>query len=139
MSSFDKLQSALAERGYKITSARKQVYAALAHAAQPLSNAEVIGSVKDTDKVSVYRTLELYESLGITHRIWNGFKSKVELSDPFSPHHHHFTCTSCGKVISFKDKEIERVLTNLEQTMKISVHYHLIELGGECDGCKNKG
>ncbi len=139
MSSIDKLHLVLAKHGYKITSARKQVYAVLSSATQPLSNGEVISSVKNIDKVSVYRTLELYESMGIAHRTWNGFKSKVELSDPFSPHHHHFTCASCGTVISFKNKEIEHALKNLEQTMKISVHYHLVELGGQCDNCKNKG
>jgi Fur family ferric uptake transcriptional regulator len=137
MYSLDKLHSALAEHGHRSTAARKQVYSILASATQPLSNSEIIDRVSNIDKVSVYRTLDLYESIGVVHRIWNGFKSKVELSDPFSPHHHHFTCASCGKVISFKSKDIERAMENLERTMGVTIDYHLVEINGRCDSCQN--
>lgn len=136
MSSHDKLRQALTDHGYKITSARKRVYTVLANATQPLTSAEMINMAKDIDKVSVYRTIELFDSLGITHRTWNGFKSKIELSDPFSPHHHHFTCRKCASVISFKSKAIEETLTAIEKTMNLSIHSHLVELTGICGNCK---
>ncbi len=139
MHTLDKLYSALAEHGYKATAARKQVYSILASAGQPLSNSEIIDKTSDIDKVSVYRTLELYESIGVVHRIWNGFKSKVELSDPFSPHHHHFTCASCGKVISFKSKGIEYAMEDLARTMGVTIDYHLVEITGRCNECQAKG
>lgn len=136
MSSWGKLQAVLAEHGYKVTTARKQVYSALANATQPLCNSEIINNVSGIDKVSVYRTLELYESIGISHRVWNGFKSKVELSDSFSPHHHHFTCDTCGKVISFRNKDIEKLLHSAEATLNVSIRHHVVELSGVCKDCE---
>lgn len=132
----EKLRTILSQHGHKVTTTRTRVYQALAEASHPLSNTELIHSLPDLDKVSVYRTIALFESLGIVHRIWNGFKSSIELSDTHSPHHHHFTCTNCGKVISFKSEEVEKTLHALETTLGVTINQHLVEVSGFCDSCK---
>lgn len=132
----EKLRTILSQHGYKVTVTRTRVYLALAEASQPLSNTQLIHNLPDLDKVSVYRTIALFESLGILHRIWNGFKSSIELSDAHSPHHHHFTCTNCSKVTSFKSEEVEGALHALEATLGVTINQHLVELSGICDSCK---
>jgi Fur family ferric uptake transcriptional regulator len=132
----EKLRATLSRHGYKVTSVRQRVYEELAKASQPLSNAQLIRSLHDLDKVSIYRTIALFELIGIVHRIWNGFKSSIELSDAFSPHHHHFTCTNCGKVVSFKSEEIEKALHALETDLHVTISQHLVELNGICDDCQ---
>lgn len=132
----EKFQAFLAERGHKITAARKEVFTTLQAAGTPLTNAEIITLLNGVvDKTSVYRVLELFEAIGVTHRLWNGFKSKSELTDAFSPHHHHFTCRRCGKIESFKDEAIEAALQRLEQMRGIDITSHLIELTGYCEHC----
>jgi len=132
----EKLRATLSQHGYKVTSVRQRVYEELAKADQPLSNVQLIRSLHDLDKVSIYRTIALFELIGIVHRIWNGFKSSIELSDAFSPHHHHFTCTNCGKVVSFKSEEIEKALHALETDLHVTISQHLVELNGICDDCQ---
>jgi Fur family ferric uptake transcriptional regulator len=139
MYNIDKLQTSLMQGGYKVTTPRKRVYTVLANSSEPLSNSAVIDRAKGVDRVSVYRTLELFESLGITHRTWNGFKSTVELSDRFSPHHHHFTCTTCGKIATFKSKEIENALHVFEKDTGRTIAYHVVELNGLCEMCNKNG
>lgn len=138
MDTTEKIQHLLSKHGYKVTTVRKKVYLTLANTPHPMSNSELIAEIQDIDKVSVYRTLTLYETIGVIHRIWNGFKSKVELSEEFSPHHHHFTCRRCNKVISFKSNDIEKALDTLQASIDVSIEHHLLELSGTCKDCREK-
>lgn len=135
MYKIDELHDLLRVNGYKLTSVRKNVYCALVDADQPLSNSELILRLKDVDKVSVYRTVTLFEQIGIVNRIWTGFKSKIELGEVFSPHHHHFSCSECKKILTFKSSTIEQELENLQRTMGIVIAQHHIELSGQCVDC----
>jgi Fe2+ or Zn2+ uptake regulation protein len=45
---------------------------------------------------TVYATLELFEELGIAHRVAAG--TSATLWDPRSEPHHHLVCRSCGAV-----------------------------------------
>ena len=135
MHKMNDFRNLLRSSGHKVTPVRETVYRALATIEAPVSNAELIRQLADVDTVSVYRTLALFEAIGIINRIWTGFKSKVELGELFSPHHHHFTCNTCGGVLSFKSNEIERELTALELKLGVTIQQHQIELSGLCANC----
>ena len=135
MSDTQRFTDALARTRRKVTRGRLQVYRVLAAADRPLSNVQLIERLPEIDRVSVYRTLELFESIGITHRVWNGFKSAVELSGAFSPHHHHFTCTRCGQVSSIKSDAIERAIAYTAAQLDATITSHVIELQGLCRRC----
>lgn len=132
------LRDLLRANGHKVTDVRESVYRALVDNKRPLSNAELTQLLTDVDKVSVYRTLALFESIGVIDRIWTGFKSKVELGELFSPHHHHFTCNSCGDITSFKSEQLEKELTALEDRLGVTVKQHHIELSGVCGRCSER-
>ena len=129
------LRNLLRTNGHKVTDVRESVYRALVDNKRPLSNAELTLLLTDVDKVSVYRTLALFESIGVIDRIWTGFKSKVELGELFSPHHHHFTCSTCGDITSFKSEQLEKELIALEARLGVTVKQHHIELSGACGRC----
>jgi Fur family transcriptional regulator, ferric uptake regulator len=134
-----KLRSYLAAKGYKLSQARGEVFAVLQQSPIPLSNAEIIHKLRGViDKTSVYRVLSLFESIGVTHRLWNGFKSKSELTDAFSVHHHHFTCRRCGTISGFESKTIEDSLKRLAQSRGITITAHQLELSGYCKDCSKQ-
>jgi Fur family ferric uptake transcriptional regulator len=84
----------------------------------------------------VYRTLELFEEIGITTRVYSGWKYKVELSDDFSPHHHHMTCTNCGEIISFEESDaFLRELDRISKNHGFKSESHSLELKGLCKNC----
>lgn len=89
----------------------------------------------DVDRATVYRTVELFESLGIVNRIWHGLKSQVELSEIFTPHHHHATCQHCGKSIDIINAELEKTLSGIARQHGFLALSHVIEISGYCSDC----
>lgn len=108
------------------------------YAAGPLSIESLAQKVsKTTNLATVYRTISLFEKLGIVHRIGSGHKELIELTDDYSTHHHHFTCENCDRLIDFADPQLESYLQNLEQRVRAKITHHHLELFGLCTRCSN--
>ncbi len=131
----DKLRNLLKQRQVSVTKPRLAVFNVLKHMEYPVSVADLSKKMKDVDKVSVYRTIDLFEKVGIVHRIWTGFKSKIELSEEFSSHHHHFTCLKCGATTSLKSEDLENSLRMFESIHGFRLVQHSVELSGYCKNC----
>lgn len=132
------LVAILKNNGYSITKPRQLVFQALAKH-QPISLVKLCQVVEPKiDKASVYRTIELFQQLGITQRVWLGFKSHYELSEAFSAHHHHLTCLSCGSVIAVEDRNLENNLAGIAERFGFAAQSHLVEIAGACLNCQQK-
>lgn len=138
MEPVDKLKSLLKNQGYSVTRPRTIVFGVLNEAHEALTVAQIIEKSAGIDMVSVYRTLQLFEKTGVVHRIWNGFKSKIELSEDFLPHHHHFTCRRCGSSMAIESDDLERSLHALEGVYGFDLKQHSVELSGYCSKCQTK-
>src|SRR5437868_15049766 len=90
------IEQALKHHRVSLTKPRKQIYDVLSHS-EPLTMQELISLVPDLDKTTVYRTVALFEQIGIVQRLQIGFKYKIELSNEYQDHHHHITCIQCGQ------------------------------------------
>lgn len=97
---------------------------------------ELVTLVATADRASVYRAVELFESLGIIQRIHTGWKYKIELSDHFASHHHHLTCTQCEKTTPIEGSELEAVLDTLSAHYNFLPTSHQIEIQGLCGQCQ---
>lgn len=126
----------LKDAGFSDTVQRRMVFGALI-GKEPMAMADIVASVRpDVDRASVYRTIELFEKLGIVHRIQYGWKYKLELSDTFHLHHHHITCLTCGKVTTIDgDTHIEEDIKFLGRTHGFTITGHQLELQGYCNAC----
>lgn len=126
----------LKKHGFFATKPRIQLFKALLHH-QSMSMPELIEKLPNQDKSSVYRNVELFEKLGILHRVRLGWKSKFELSDLFNAHHHHLTCLKCSKVIVIdEDLVIEQELMRLSYLESFKPIDHTLEIRGLCRECK---
>lgn len=101
----------------------------------PLSMAELVAAVPTIDRASVYRAVELFEQLGVIQRIITGWKYKLELSDRFTDHHHHLTCTNCERIIKLNEDELEQFIDKLAQRAHFVPTAHQIEIQGLCEDC----
>lgn len=119
------------------TAARSQVFAVLANN-EPLTMPELAERcVMSIDRASVYRTIALFEKLGIVQRLQIGWKYKIELSDAFQAHHHHLTCLGCGSVTTLpEDIDIEAQLAKLASQYGYSALDHQLEIKGYCPKCE---
>ena len=60
-------EDTLREAGYSVTSARRRVFKAMQNQG-PLTMHEVIERSKGVDRASVYRTIDLFEEVGIVEQ-----------------------------------------------------------------------
>jgi Fur family ferric uptake transcriptional regulator len=129
------LQSVLKASGYSITNQRQTVFDLLVNQ-EPLSMRELCQRAARTmDRASVYRTVALFERLGIVRRINIGWKYRLELSDIFSEHHHHMTCLKCKRIIQINAQALEKFIDTLASSAQFSPTEHQIEIQGYCAAC----
>ncbi len=123
---------------YHVTKSRIKIFEIL-NQNPPLSIRDILkhsnGSI---DRVSLYRNIDLFEKLGIVQRVYIGWKYKLELTDYFVAHHHHLSCSSCGKVIDIKDEDdISKFISLVASKYAFAPTKHHFEIEGICSACKN--
>jgi Fur family ferric uptake transcriptional regulator len=131
----------LQKNGYRLTSSRRAVVDALAKAEGSLTAADLyeIGRArhKGLGLVSVYRTLDKLEELGLIQRVHmpDGCHAYISALDG---HHHLLICESCGKVEVFRGDDLKAFTKNLEGESGFEIHEHWLQFFGLCQTCKAK-
>lgn len=129
------LERYLKNHRQSLTKPRQTVFNAL-RGHEPQTMQQLIAACPDNDRATVYRTVELFEKLGIVQRLQIGWKYKLELTDAFSHHHHHMTCLNCGRVISFDETpELEQQLRWITADNRFKIQAHQLEIQGLCPRC----
>lgn len=133
----ERFSKTLRKQGYHVTVCRQAVFIALQDH-QPQTMAEIASRAgTNADRASVYRAIRLFERLGIVQRLQIGWKYKLELSDAFSPHHHHISCTMCGTVMTLpEDSSLERRIKQLALASGFQPTDHQVEVRGLCPTCQ---
>lgn len=127
-------QKILKEQGSSMTAARRAVFEALL-GQEPLSMHELVKRLQAVDRASVYRTIDLFERLGIVQRLNTGWKYKIELTDKFCDHHHHLTCTDCGRTVAINTQSLEQFIEQAAAEYGFRPTAHQIEIQGVCGDC----
>src|SRR5690606_16614132 len=79
----------LKQHGYSVTLGRMMVFKALWRQ-PPIEIGSLFKKLDGgLDRASLYRTIRLFEQIGVVHRISIGWKYKIELAEAFNHHHHH--------------------------------------------------
>ncbi len=135
ISSVESLKALLKNSGKSVTKPRLWVFEALlGH--EPISMHNLVGKARAVDRASIYRTVDLFERLGIVQRLNTGWKYKLELTDKFAEHHHHLTCTRCGRTIAMNESELETLIARLAAHHQFAPTSHQIEIQGLCRDCQ---
>jgi Fur family transcriptional regulator, ferric uptake regulator len=128
----------LKDNGYSVTQQRLYVFKLLEGKEQLSMNELYTLARSKLDRASVYRTVALFERLGIAQRVNIGWKYKIELSDRFAEHHHHLTCLNCHKVIPISEQELESFIKGLSERYQFNPIDHQVEVQGYCKACSNR-
>lgn len=130
------LKAILKDNGSSLTRTRQLIFDLLLN--QEPQTMQVLASRAkgQIDRATVYRTVELFERLGIASRLSIGWKYKVELSDVFSGHHHHMHCTNCSKILDLPGNPmLETMIDTLAMKADFSPRGHQLEIYGLCPAC----
>jgi len=116
------------------TPARSSILKFLEGSKSPVDVSQIIEHLRSkklrTNKVTVYRILELLNKNGIVQKIEFGEgKARHELK---KDDHHHLICTECSRVQDFEDNYIEKLEKEVLKNRNFKVNYHSLELFGTC-------
>lgn len=100
---------------------------------------------RSVSRATVYRTLPLLTESGLVHEM--DFGKDYKYYDPNyadSPNHNHLICQDCERIVEFESDKIDRLQTEISQSLGFSLKAQQLRLTASCDelkrlgACKNK-
>ncbi len=135
------LKNVFKDKKLKRSHPRLLIYQELSDVRTPLSPQELYHHLlKEEKKVgltSIYRSLDLFESLGMVFKIRNGSSVKYKLCE-LEDHHHHIVCKSCGNVVELNFCDLSDLSRKVSESTGYQVIDHQLNFYGLCKDCKTK-
>lgn len=129
----------LRKRRLKATPARVRLLDFFNHSTEPVSAADVRRKLKRVDVATLYRNLDSLSTLGLLTKVrLDEREVRFELSA--RPHHHHVTCTLCGRVADVPGTCLKPEATRaaLKASDFSRIERHSLEFFGLCKTCTKK-
>ncbi len=129
----------LQKNGYRLTAARRAVVQAVASSRRALSPVQVYDTARRRypalGLVSVYRTLEKLEELGLIQRVHQpeGCQAFIAAGQG---HQHLLLCRVCGRVIFFEGDDLHALMGSLARRTGFRINEHWLQMFGVCPSCK---
>lgn len=141
----DRVRKRLARQDQRLTPQRETVLRVLLDHPNTHMTAEEVylearNAAPDLGMATVYRTLDLFERLGVVRRLDAGQGvARYEVHSEGEGHyHHHLICLECGRILEFDRDLLERVERAVERESGFQVLDHSLLLFGLCPDCRRK-
>lgn len=137
----------LKEKGYKITSQRKQVLDVIKeNEGKHLNSEEIYYLVKekspDIGIATVYRTLSLLEKMGLIYKVdLDEGSVKYELDRDLDSHrhrHHHLICLDCNEIVEVEEDLLDDIEEKISAKHNFFIKDHSVKFYGYCIKCRDK-
>jgi Fur family ferric uptake transcriptional regulator len=129
------------EKKLRLSYPRLLIYQELSNTESPLSPLELFKSLirrkKRVGLTSIYRSLDLFESLGIVFKIVDGSNVKYKLCE-LENHHHHIVCRRCGGVVELDFCGISDWSKKVMESTGYQVTDHQLSFFGFCRACQRE-
>jgi Fur family ferric uptake transcriptional regulator len=134
------MAQALREAGYRLTQPRRAVLQVLEESAVQLSPYEIHHrgqrAYPQLGLVTVYRTLELLDELGLVRRVHS--EGSCHTYARAGEDKHYLVCRGCHRVVEFPCGGLEALIEEVERRSSYAIDGHLLELTGLCPECQDK-
>jgi Fur family transcriptional regulator, ferric uptake regulator len=125
----------------RLSHPRFLIYQELSSAAVPLGPQDLYRSLHHKKRkiglTSIYRCLDLFESLGIVFKITNRPHVKYKLCES-DDHHHHIVCKGCGRVVELNFCNISDWSKQVTEYTGYEVTEHQLNFYGFCEDCREE-
>ena len=85
---------------------------------------------------TVYRNLPILLEAGVVAQSFRTSRDTYYECARSKAHHDHLICRECGKVVEFKDAEIEKAQRHVAEKYRFKLEYHCHQLVGLCKKCR---
>lgn len=131
----------LSRAGYRITQPRQAILQVLHEHDEGLSPEELhqLGQERypPLGLVTVYRTLDLLDELGLVRRVHS--EERCQRYASAVPQQHYLVCSVCHKVSEFPCGGLDPFIEAVQARTGYRVTEHLLELRGVCPACQESG
>jgi Fur family ferric uptake transcriptional regulator len=138
-SKYETWLDSLQEGGYRLTAPRKAIVAIIANSSRALDALEIydLGRVEHPrlGLVTVYRTLEKLDELGLVQRVHQPDGCNMYLRAP-EGHEHLLVCKSCRHMEYFSGDDLSELIERISQRSGYQVQEHWLQLFGLCGSCQ---
>jgi Fe2+ or Zn2+ uptake regulation protein len=129
----------LQESGYRLTAPRRAIVEILAHSRRALNPIELYDlGRRDHPRlglVTVYRTLDKLEELGLIQRVHQPGGCNMYLWATHG-HEHLLLCTNCGRVDTFRGDDLTGLIAETARGSGFKIQEHWLQLFGLCSACQ---
>ena len=130
---------ALRASGYHLTRTRRLIVEIIATSRRALEPIEIYDLGKKSyprlGLVTVYRTLEKLEALGLVQRLHQQDGCHTYLRAAHG-HEHFLICTSCGRAEPFSGDDLSALTQSVATQSGYHVQEHWLQLYGLCPDCR---
>ena len=127
------------EKKLNLSHPRLLIFQELSNTSSPLSPLEIYQNLlkkkKKVGLTSIYRSLDLFESLGMVFKVVNGSSFRYKLCE-LENHHHHIVCKVCGNVVELNFCDISDWSKKVTESTGYQVTDHQLNFYGFCKSCK---
>lgn len=131
--------SKLQESGYRVTEPRRAIVDLLAASPRAMGPLELFDEGRreypGLGLVTVYRTLEKLEELGLVQRVHQPGGCNMYLRANHG-HEHMLVCTACGRVEFFCGDDLHTLFDSIAERSGYQIHEHWLQLYGLCTACR---
>lgn len=129
----------LQANGYRLTGSRQTVVEIVANSKRALTPLELYDLAREKSAglglVTVYRTLEKLEELGLIQRVHQPQGCQAFIT-AFTGHQHMVLCLGCGKVEFFAGDDLEQFFEAIGKKTGYNIQDHWLQLFGQCPECQ---
>jgi Fur family ferric uptake transcriptional regulator len=134
----NRIEQACLDKGLRMTDQRRVIARVVSEAYDHPDAEELYRRAVSVDPhisiATVYRTVKLFEDAGILER--HDFRDGRSRYEEISDHHDHLIDVSTGKVIEFRNEDIEKLQRRVAEELGFELVDHRLELYGTPRGKK---
>jgi Fe2+ or Zn2+ uptake regulation protein len=127
------------EKGFRLTEPLRAIVAVLAKSERALDPVEIFDQARDEYSrlglVTVYRTLEKLEHLGLIQRVHQAQGCHRYLRAT-QGHEHLLICSRCGQIVYFSGDDLSFLFDRVAQCSGYVIEEHWLQLFGICRNCQ---
>ena len=137
----DTILGAFKQKGLRITGPRRTLAVLLIETVGTDFTVEELWDMAlrrdpDVGRATVFRSVEILRDLHLLDRIEFADGSHRFRLCREAGHHHHITCSNCGKVVEVETCLSEEQIENIKQLANFSIEGHRLEFFGRCASCR---
>ncbi|MEO6597984.1 MAG: Fur family transcriptional regulator [Planctomycetota bacterium] len=134
------VESHLRQRGFRWTNQRSLIVRMALATHEHFKPDELLERCRKVDpkvsRATVYRTLLVLEQAGFVEGLDTGDGGRRFEHVIGHEHHDHMVCEACGKIVEFRDDELERRQEAAAKRIGFRIARHSLRIYGTCRDCQ---